>query len=502
MQKKPARSDHCSPRSDDIGVKSFLNDSKNFEASSVDICKTDQAETSINSATNIEEFTEFFSSTNSKRKLTFSTKDTIYRAQRMAKQPKATGSSPSPPTVTAAKIIKPASSLLKQKELASKAGRSTTANKPVTTSTAATSASGPAATESIQEDDASMEESGHDHNYDLNTATPEWVLDFQRRFREQEEFNKAQESRLINLESLVMENAALKKELAEAKAIIAELKRANGPTVPASVPRAQKSAASTPTQDRDLSTNGSTWAAQARAVADKPVTGKKMKPSAAVRAFQDPNDGPQGFEYVYIGRSRKITRSETRTRLRSLGVETKRVLDITFPASGIIGILVHVQYVDSLTQIMTEAGAEIKKDFNPIDPKHIADPRYASYSEDGLAQVALELNSTRCINALLFLHKKKPHMVKNVGRSFVDECWISDEDLQTVLATPVQQVNTDSKNKNKSGRSAAASVFIDRSTAATATETEKAPEEDPMSDTEEESVFPPVTNANASAAPS
>ncbi|KAG1387527.1 hypothetical protein G6F59_016362 [Rhizopus arrhizus] len=58
--------------------------------------------------------------------------------------------------------------------------------------------------------------------------------------------------------------------------------------------------------------------------------------SAAARGFQ-PVTGEQGFEYIYIPRSRKMTYTEARRRLGRLGVDTWRVLDVSFPAHSVVG---------------------------------------------------------------------------------------------------------------------------------------------------------------------
>ena len=88
-------------------------------------------------------------------------------------------------------------------------------------------------------------------------------------------------------------------------------------------------------------------------------TSSLKKRVAAARAFKTAaTQGPQGFEYVYLGRNRKLDRNEVRSRLRRAGVDTCRVLDVCFPASGVIGILLHTQYVAKFTEIMAKAEAE------------------------------------------------------------------------------------------------------------------------------------------------
>jgi hypothetical protein len=61
----------------------------------------------------------------------------------------------------------------------------------------------------------------------LDASVPEWVLGFQQQFRAHTAIMAEQGSRLDRMESLLNENAALKKELAAANARIAQLEHAN-----------------------------------------------------------------------------------------------------------------------------------------------------------------------------------------------------------------------------------------------------------------------------------
>jgi regulator of replication initiation timing len=85
------------------------------------------------------------------------------------------------------------------------------------------------------------------------------------------------------------------------------------------------------------------YSAVAARSAPKPVT--KKRKLAAGRTFipVDPS-APRGFEYLYLNRNRKLTRAEVRRNLRLLGLDLFRVLDICFPGSKVIGLLVHVLY--------------------------------------------------------------------------------------------------------------------------------------------------------------
>ena len=190
-------------------------------------------------------------------------------------------------------------------------------------------------------------------------------------------------------------------------------------------------------------TSASSWAAaaakpalsspvSAAAPAKKARAPSTKKRAAAARAFMSPGaKGPQGFKYVYLGRSRKINRSEVRSRLRRIGVDTGRVLDISFPASGVLGVLMHVQYVEQFTAVMQKAGAELVKDFDPLDPSNLADPNFASLSVDQRAAQMHELVNGRALDTLSFL---RPVVVGSVARSFLDWGWIDDTDLRSAVA--------------------------------------------------------------------
>ncbi len=185
---------------------------------------------------------------------------------------------------------------------------------------------------------------------------------------------------------------------------------------------------SVPAAQNGVKTPQVSYAAKAAAAARPSPLKKRV---SAARPFKSPAaQGPQGFEYVYLGRSRKIDRSEVRSRLRRAGVDTGRVLDICFPASGVLGALVHTQYVQDFIKIMTKAQAEVIKDFDPLDPVHLADPKYKSLSEASRAQEIFSLVHKRAINTLSFV---RPVSVAAVGRSFVEKGWIDEYDLQCAL---------------------------------------------------------------------
>jgi hypothetical protein len=174
------------------------------------------------------------------------------------------------------------------------------------------------------------------------------------------------------------------------------------------------------------STTGSAASSWATKAASAPVSAPKRKSGpaplkkriAAARAFQSPETkGPQRFKYMYLGRSRKINRSKVRSRLRRSGVDTGRILDISFPASGVLGVLMHVQYLEDFSETMTTVGAQIIDDFDPLHPDHLADPKYVSLTDDARAQKMHSLVNARALDTLSFL---RPLLVGSVARAFED----------------------------------------------------------------------------------
>ncbi|OAD67646.1 hypothetical protein PHYBLDRAFT_74027, partial [Phycomyces blakesleeanus NRRL 1555(-)] len=135
----------------------------------------------------------------------------------------------------------------------------------------------------------------------------------------------------------------------------------------------------------------------------------------APQLFSD-KTGPDGFEYVYIPRSRRIMHSEVHRSLRTLSVDTGRLLDINFPACGVIGILVYVQYLEEFKSQLASAKVSLVNNFDPLDPKNVADPKFANLSVSGLETQALVLQNARCLQALKFL---RSHLVLPVAHFFV-----------------------------------------------------------------------------------
>jgi hypothetical protein len=275
-------------------------------------------------------------------------------------------------------------------------------------------------------------------NFDINML-PQLLEHIQQQLASVQEKVHEHDHLLERMNKLEQENQALKKNLLAKDLVIQELQgQLSRGTVKASASQVDQEPSSV-SQDRAttaaVTPQGSYLsAAQTGAKRPDPVRTTKRR-LAAGRLFQSAAvKGQQGYQYVYIGRSGKVQRSEVRATLRKVGVDTGRVLDICFPASGVIGVLVHIQYVDSFLACMRKCEAELIEHFEPLDPKHIADPQYASLAIEDREQLIYEFTNTRALQTLSFL---RPLNVSGVGKYFVSSGWISQEELDTAVSDAI-----------------------------------------------------------------
>ena len=192
------------------------------------------------------------------------------------------------------------------------------------------------------------------------------------------------------------------------------------------------------THTTDISSESSLWVT----VAKRPIKTKsgvlksERKRLAAARAFNAPtpvpsNSSEQVYEHVYIPRSRRLNRSEIRQRFRKLGIDTTRILDINFPAPGVLGVLVHKEFTPELVKILNGCKVEPINSFDPCDAKHIADPKYANCTALERANQGRVLQEARCIATLKFI---RPYLVTSVAHYFVDQKWMQEQVAIALIA--------------------------------------------------------------------
>lgn len=166
--------------------------------------------------------------------------------------------------------------------------------------------------------------------------------------------------------------------------------------------------------------------------------------AALTRGF-NLTDGPQGYTTVYIHRSRRFTRTEVRNNLHLLGAEASRIVDITFPARNVIGILIHLQFKEEFVSILKKNKVAINLDFDPVDPKHLADPKYRELSISKREDVAFNLQINRCSKSLEYLANRRSRLFASVSNYFLEQGWTTTEEVEAL--TPVNSVFGSSSRK-------------------------------------------------------
>ncbi|CEP12101.1 hypothetical protein [Parasitella parasitica] len=284
-------------------------------------------------------------------------------------------------------------------------------------------------------------------NFDINRL-PEFLEHLQQQLISVQQKVQEHDHLLERMNQLEKENQVLKKDIVTKDLVIQELQsqiaRGSARTTlqsdanQQSLPGVQaQQPATQDTQPAAVTQSGYLNAAKSGAKRSDPVRTAKRR-LAAGRLFKSAAlKGPQGYQYVYIGRSGKILRSEIRSAFRKVGVDTGRVLDICFPASGVIGVLLHTQYVETFTACMQKCEAEIIENFEPLDPKHIADPQYDALTSEERESLIYEFTNTRALQTLSFL---RPLNVSGVGRYFVSAGWISQEELDTAVSEAIARL--------------------------------------------------------------
>ncbi|GAN06992.1 hypothetical protein MAM1_0144d06482 [Mucor ambiguus] len=176
-----------------------------------------------------------------------------------------------------------------------------------------------------------------------------------------------------------------------------------------------------PASTTDKTKPESSWAA----IASKPpapLTDRKRQ--ALHRAFNPPaTDNTQNgsYTFVYLPRSRRMNRSQIRSKFREISIDNLRVLDITFPARNTIGVLLHEAYLSDFQSKLLDIDSHLIQNFDPLDHNHIADPKYQDLSEERRTHLAKALHQDRCIRSLYFI---RPHLVPGVASYFIRQGWV------------------------------------------------------------------------------
>ena len=283
----------------------------------------------------------------------------------------------------------------------------------------------------------------------LSSSTPEWVLMFQKRFREYD-------ARLEQFSSLFEENKRLRAELEVANARIALLEKASSPVRPASLldepmmddfsipapiaPPLQGTAASMhASKSAEPVTKDNQKVTFATVAGSGDPSPRRSRPSRVVsarqrekvfRTFQAVSD-THGYRYLYFPCRFRESFSSFRAKLRTLKIDNSRVLDVHYPDNKVVALLVHNDYANSIILPFAAAGVDLIVNFDPLDVSCLRDPQYCNLSNDAKLTKLKEIVEARLLRSLSYIRES---VRASVARDLCQKSLISANALKTVVS--------------------------------------------------------------------
>ncbi|KAI8329012.1 hypothetical protein BD560DRAFT_319183, partial [Blakeslea trispora] len=163
----------------------------------------------------------------------------------------------------------------------------------------------------------------------------------------------------------------------------------------------------------------------------------KAKPSAKKlaatgRAFAPPlaSTSPGRYDYVYLHQSRRLDRKEIRSRFTSLGIDTSRILDLSFPARSVVGILLHAEYKQEFLTKLNACKIVPIATFDPLSHDHIIDPKFKDMPATQRVPLAKAIQEDRCTRTLYFV---RVYLVPSVAKYFVEQGWMNEAKASAII---------------------------------------------------------------------
>ena len=120
-----------------------------------------------------------------------------------------------------------------------------------------------------------------------------------------------------------------------------------------------------------------------------------------------------------------------RKKLKTLKIDTARILDVHYPAQKVIALLVHNDYSETIMKRFSDVGVKLVDKFDPTDASAICDPSLAGLDIASKLVKARDLQRLRCLRALE--HIRRPVCFAVAG-DFLSRGWIFDEDVTKLQA--------------------------------------------------------------------
>ncbi|KAG1437165.1 hypothetical protein G6F56_013236 [Rhizopus delemar] len=134
------------------------------------------------------------------------------------------------------------------------------------------------------------------------------------------------------------------------------------------------------------------------ATAPKPV--RRRKPTArqieAIHRRFQPVATSHDYQYLYLPSRYREPISSLRAKLAKLKINNARVLDVHYPDSQVVALLLHTDYIPDVVAAFAVAKIEPLVDFNPLDPGLLRDPKLSTLSAEERIAKCTERNCSPC----------------------------------------------------------------------------------------------------------
>jgi hypothetical protein len=147
---------------------------------------------------------------------------------------------------------------------------------------------------------------------------------------------------------------------------------------------------------------------------------RRMPPA---RFFSSPPSERSSYTVTYLQVRHRSTQRQIREQLRALKVNTARILDITQPASGVVGLLHHSDFTTALKDSLTTKEITVIE-FDPRSPSSIRDPKIQSLTPEQKERVARHLHNASCLKGLAGM---PAHISRSVAHDYLIKGYITND---------------------------------------------------------------------------
>jgi TolA-binding protein len=157
----------------------------------------------------------------------------------------------------------------------------------------------------------------------------------------------------------------------------------------------------------------------------KPKSTRHRRIESAKTTFQSPPTMHKKITILYMPSRHRVNRSETRQKLRSVGIQTHRILDIHYPARNTIGLMVHEDYETAIRNSLSKHDIPLL-DFDPLDPNNLENPKYEDMEVTARYEQAVYNQKTRLLRALSHVRE---HVYTPLARTLIAQGWLTEADV-------------------------------------------------------------------------